>query len=281
MPVSPAKTPPVLSIEKASGGKEPFSEEKLERSLRGAGASPRQVQTVLDLIRRRIYPGINTRKIYRMAFDLLHREARHLAARYSLKRAVMSLGPSGYPFEKFIGALLEKQGYETRVDVQMEGACVSHEVDVVASKGRHQRLVECKFHNREGVKCDIKVALYVYARSLDLKNHLTEGHSNEFWLVTNTKFTTDAIKYGGCVGLNLLSWDFPPGKGLKEWIEREELHPLTCLTTLKTRQKKKLLEQNVVLCRELTHRPGLLSGLGVTQPQIRRILKEVESLAGA
>ena len=265
-------------VKKASGEMEPFSREKLERSLRMTGASGPVIERVIDRVIKKINSGITTRKLYRLAFQLLRKEARHLAARYSLKRAVMSLGPSGYPFEMFIGALMNKQGYETEVGVILQGACVSHEVDVVALKGKHRRLMECKFRNHEGIKCDVKVPLYVYARSLDLENNTPDGTIHEFWLVTNTKFTSDAIKYSECVGLNLLSWDYPKDNGLKRMIEKEGIHPITCLTTLKSNQKKHLLKNQVVLCREIRDNPNLLREIGLKEPQIKRVVKEVTDL---
>jgi ATP cone domain-containing protein/AF1548-like protein len=267
-----------LLIKKADGEIEPFSREKLQRSLNMTGASPALIERVIERVLKKVSPGITTRKLYRMAYQFLQREGRYLAARYSLKRAVMSLGPSGYPFERFVGALLEKQGYGIQIGVILQGACVTHEVDVVAVKGNHRRLVECKYHNHEGIKCDVKVPLYVYARSLDLSNNSPRELITEFWLVTNTKFTLDAIKYGCGVGLNLLSWDYPEGKSLKLMIEREEIHPITCLTTLKTNQKKHLLKNNVVLCHEIIEHPDLLREIGLKEAQIKRVVKEVTDL---
>jgi len=275
---NPHRSKKSLLIQKASGEIETFSREKLERSLSMTGASPVLVQRVIDRVAKKVSSGITTKKLYRMAFQLLQKEARYLAARYSLKHAVMSLGPSGFPFEKFVGALLEKQGYETQVGVIMQGACVTHEVDVVAIKGNHRRLVECKYHNREGIKCDVKIPLYVYARSLDLKNNSPSELVSEFWLVTNTKFTVDAITYGSCVGLNLLSWDYPEGRSLKLMIEKEGVHPITCLTTLKSNQKKKLLSNNVVLCHEIMEKPDLLREIGLKEALINRVVKEVTDL---
>lgn len=155
---------------------------------------------------------------------------------------------------------------------------MTHEVDVVAAKGNHRRLVECKYHNREGIKCDVKVPLYVYARAMDLKNNSPDDLTQEFWLVTNTKFTTDAIKYSECVGLHLLSWDYPEDRSLKLMIEKEEVHPITCLTTLTSNQKKKLLKQNVVLCHEIIDNPDLLRETGLKDSQINRVVHEVTAL---
>ena len=267
-----------ISIEKASGELQLFTEEKLHRSLRRSGASEELAARVVHLLRKEITPGITSQKLYRLAFSLLHKEAGHLAARYSLKRAIMDLGPTGFPFEKLVSELLVSQGYETQLDVLLEGACVSHEVDVIAVKNSRRHLIECKYHNIHGKKCDVKVALYIYARSLDLRKNSKSQPFDDFWLVTNTKFTKDAIAYGKCAGLKLLGWDYPPGKGLKELIELGQLHPITCLTSMNASEKKQLLSRNVVLCHELIDQPTLIYDLHLNSSKIRRILEEVTSL---
>ncbi len=68
----------------------------------------------------------------------------------------MELGDTGYPFEKFVAALLRSEGYETKVGVIVQGHCVTHEVDVVAENDRHHYMCECKFHNSQGRFCNVK-----------------------------------------------------------------------------------------------------------------------------
>ena len=268
----------LISIEKASGEMEAFSNEKLYRSLCHAGASEKLAERVLSLLRNQISRNISSAKLYRMAFKLLHKEARFLAARYSLKRAIMSLGPSGYPFEQLVAALFAHKKYSTQVGVEVRGACVNHEIDVIAARNNHRLFVECKYRNRQGNKCDVKVALYVYARSLDLARNPETPKFDEFWLVTNAKFSQDAVQFGECAGLKLLSWDHPNGNGLRERIQLSQIHPLTCLTTLKVREKKELLSQNVVLCRELLQHPSLLGQIGLKESHIHRVHKEIIAL---
>ncbi|MDH5763555.1 MAG: ATP cone domain-containing protein [Nitrospinota bacterium] len=267
-----------INIEKASGKEEPFSEAKLRNSLRSSGASEELADRVLALLTEKLGAGISTEKIYRLAFKLLHKEARYLAARYSLRRAIMNLGPSGFPFEKLIAAIFRKQDYRTELDRVLQGACISHEVDVIATRNNHRLFVECKYHNNHGKKCDVKVALYVRARALDLQNNKGLEPFNEFWLATNTKFTQDAIRYGQCAGLKLLGWDFPQGRGLKELIQLTQVHPITCLTTLKKADKNRLLQQRVVLCGELEQQPEWLESLNLTASALNRIREEISSL---
>ncbi len=263
-------------VEKASGEREKFSQTKLRRSLRMTGAKEELVDRVMELLQQQVYPGITTRKLQHKAFQILNREANQFATHYNLKRAVMSLGPSGFPFEKLVAAIFASPGYETEADKISQRPCVSHEIDVIATRQNKRMLVECKYHNSYGKKCDVKVALYVYARSLDLKRDSKDNKSafDKFWLATNTKFTLDAIQYGECAGLQLLGWDYPAKKGIRELISLYQLYPITCLTTLKDRDKKELLEKSVILCRDLLENPDILPSLRLKTAKIDQILQE-------
>src|SRR3989344_2359712 len=178
--------------------------------------------------------GITTEEIYRRAFEILQKEeATPVAARYSIKRAVFALGPSGFPFEQFLAEVLRAHGWKAQTGVALNGRCAPHEVDVFAEKNGRRIGVEAKFHNDAGGKTDIKDALYVHARYQDLRaTPDTSSHVDEGWLVTNTRFTRNAIRYAQCSGLSLIGWDYPHGRGLLALIEEVKVHPLTCLTTL-------------------------------------------------
>jgi transcriptional regulator NrdR family protein len=100
-----------ITIVKASGERDVFSESKLRDSLQRSGAGEKAINRVVAAILDELYEGMPTRKIYRRAYQLLRKESHLSATRYNLKQAVMDLGPSGYPFEALIGRLLEKMGY--------------------------------------------------------------------------------------------------------------------------------------------------------------------------
>ncbi len=193
------------------------------------------------------------------------------------------MGPTGFPFERFVGALLEYAGYSTKVDVIMDGICVSHEIDVVAEKNGVRTIIECKFHGEEGRNCNVKVPLYIQSRYNDVKAHWTTKKKetktlNAGWVVTNTRFTTSAVKYGKCAGLYLLSWDYPKNDGLKDRIDRLGLYPITVSTLLSNREKHFLLGRDVVLCRQLLKDKFYLDHLGVSKTRKARILEEVKQL---
>lgn len=270
--------PAPIEIRKADGSREPFAPDKLLRSLRRAGASEADAQRVLERVVEDLQPGTTTKRLYRTAFaELRRRTPDPIAARYGLARAIVELGPSGYPFERFVAAVLCAEGHDVRVGVQLDGRFVSHEIDVEATdaNGRTQ-LCECKFRNSEDGKVDVRTALYVYARSDDLRVR----DYDHFWLVTNGRFTRDAWNYGTGMGLRLVSWLDPAGEGLKDRIERAGVHPVTCLTHLRKKDKRALLRRDVVLCRELLAKPDELDRLDLKRGAGKRALREAAAVVG-
>ena len=273
-------------VEKHSGEKEVFDPEKLRASLRRSGASPQLTGKVEDALEAYLEDGITTREIYRRAFQLLQKFQRSTAARYSLKKAIMELGPSGYPFEHFVGAVIENMGYSVEVGQQVRGQCVEHEVDVVAHNDHQQFMVECKYYNSQGKQCNVKVPLYIHARFQDIEKRWKstpglENRSFHGWVVTNTRFTKDAMDYGRCIGLRMVSWDYPKNESLKDMVEQTGLFPVTVLTLLNRKQKQGLLDKEIVLCRQLLEKPGILNTLGLKGNKIDKVLDEARALVEA
>jgi len=241
------------------------------------------VDAIIDEVQSQLYPGISTKKIYRLAFNLLKKNAGHSAARYQLKRAIMELGPSGYPFEYFIGEILKSQGYSVQVGQVVNGKCVSHEIDVIAEKNNHYMMIECKYHNLPGTVSDVKIPLYIQSRFKDVEYMWMKlpGHEKKIhqgWVVTNTKFSSDAIKYGTCAGLHLLSWDYPEKESLKSQIDTLGLYPITCLTLLTKTEKQKLLDDKIVLCKNILNQPNILDTLEISEKRKSAILNETKTL---
>jgi hypothetical protein len=272
-----------INIVKASGEVAPFDEVKLRRSLERAGAEKILADKIIKEISVQLYEGISTGEIYRKAFDMLRSYSRPLAAKYRLKNAIMDLGPSGFPFEKYVSELLKSQGFETITNQFVQGKCVTHEVDVIATANGDINYIECKYHNQRGLVCDVKVPLYIHSRFMDLKERqslLKENQEKIFrgWVVTNTKFSEDAVKYGLCSGLELIGWDFPTGRSLRQMIDITGLHPITCLTSLSQREKQLLLDDKVVLCRELQNNSALLVQIGIKHNRLKTVLDEAQNL---
>ncbi len=270
-------------IRKESGDLEPFSRQKLVNSLVISGASEVDVKHILWDIENWIQDGIPSRKIRDRAFILLRRRQLGLAARYRLKKAMMELGPTGYPFEILVGEVFRRQGYTVEVGQTLNGHCVTHEVDVVARKGNDLHFIECKYYQHTGKNANVQVPLYIRSRVDDLIRHFKTLPAYEHvtfhgGIFTNTRFTTDAVSFGECTGLDLTSWDYPQGNGLKDLIDREKVFPITVLTKLQTAEKQRLLDQDIVLCRQLVDSPDVLTKLGIEGKKQQRIMDEIRSL---
>jgi hypothetical protein len=266
-------------ITKADGERELFDPHKLEHSLQRAGAGPEARQHVLRVIGNELKDGMHTEQIYGRAFKILREgSAPAVAARYSVKRAIFALGPSGFPFEQFLAEILKAHGWSTRTGMALTGRCAPHEVDVLAEKAGRRIGIEAKFHNEPGGRTDVKDALYVHARYEDLKKSPERSSRvDEGWLVTNTRFTRNAIRYAQCSSLTLLGWDYPRNRGLMHLIEEARVHPLTALTTLTDGEKQRLMDNKIVLCKHVQS-PHLLQEYGVKPDRIYQVMEEAKNL---
>lgn len=269
-----------MRIKKTDGSLEAFDSQKLMASLVRSGAAPEVAADVATHIERELKDEMPTSHIYRHAFELLRKHTRPVAVSYSLRHAIAELGPSGFPFEKFVAEIYKASGYETVTGVIVQGKCVPHEMDVVAWKGDELIFIEAKFHNEFDMKSDLKVALYVKARFDDLKGreYGFGGKSRKLshaLLVTNTKFTSTAIDYGVCAGLSMIGWNYPANGNLHHMIEGAGLHPITAISSLSSAEKKELINQGKVLCRSVNSESALKSA-GIHVEKIPGILEEIK-----
>ena len=271
-----------MLITKADGTQEEFKTNKLRNSLRRSGATKEEIDDIVDRVEAELFEGMKTDEIYRKAFYYLRSNEKPAAARYSMRRALFSLGPTGFPFETFLARLFEAEGYSTKTGLILEGKCAKHEIDVAAYKPDNSFAAEAKFHARPGIKSDLQVVMYSHARELDLVsqkicNDDTCGIT-EFWVITNTKFTSAAERYAKCSGLKLLSWDYPRDNSLHDRIKKAKLYPITSLPELSAAHKRTLIERNVILCRELVERPQVLRHLHLSKRKFEAVISEARQL---
>ncbi|MBS3074756.1 ATPase [Candidatus Pacearchaeota archaeon] len=261
---------------KASGERAEYNRNKIIRTLLRAGADRQKAKEVVYGIERELYDGVSTKEILKLALKAL-KDMPSVAMRYNLKNAIMSLGPSGFPFEKFFAEVLKACSYSTEIGRVYQGHRISQEVDITAKNLKTGRffMVECKYHNQAGIYTDAKVAMYTYARFLDL------GKFFDFpWLVSNTKFSGDAIKYAQGVGMSMTSWNYPLRGSLKELIESKGLYPVTILSSVKGFVKDRLAEAGIVTTKNLIEK-GFEDIIKVTKlPEnlVGRIISEARHL---
>ncbi len=272
-----------MKIVKHSGDIVEFNPEKLKKSLLKSGAGNEVVERILQSILSEIYEGISTKQIYKMAFAMLKKIANSHAARYNLREAIRLLGPAGFFFEKYIARLFFAEQYQTVTNIILQGKCVSHEIDVVFKKNGTIAMVECKYHAGRDAASDVKVPMYILSRFNDIKGNQhtifdKEEIISKCWIVTNNRFTTDAIDFANCSGLNLLSWNYPEDNNLKTKNDNNYLYPVTCLTTLSLAEKDKLLILDVILVKEIINNSDCLEKIELSTNRIKNVLKEASDL---
>lgn len=275
--------PKIVLVKKASGHTEAFDSKKLMKSLRNAGAEPEAITEVVTEIEDWVSDGVTTSQIYTRAFKLYRQISSSGAVLYKLKQAILEMGPSGFPFEHFVGEIFKRRAYDVKVGQIIEGASVSHEVDIIARKDRELILGECKYSHKQGFSVSVQVPLYVHSRVNDIVDKLKKepqykGFTFVPWLFTNGRFTPDSTQYSHCKGIKLMGWDYPVGQSLKDQIERERIFPITILSNLTKSQKSALLTEGVVTCSQLMDQPAWLERLGLDKAR-KAVLKELESLA--
>ncbi len=270
-------------IIKADGTSELFDPGRLVASLQRAGAGVHAAEGITDQITSTIVPGTTSKEVYARAFALLRKEGRPVAARYALRRAMLEFGPTGHPFEDFVSHLFEAEGWAVETRKMIQGKCVMHETDFYASHpGRGEYLAaELKYHNDPGYKTDLKVALYVKSRFDDIFACDEAARTcpiDRGLLVTNTKFTSEAIAYAECAGVELLGWSYPHEESLLVRMYRAKVYPITALTGLSRAEKKLLIDNRVVAVDQILKDRTLLDPLHLAPEVAGELLAEAEGM---
>lgn len=270
-----------IIITKATGEREAFDSNKLRSSLLRSKAEPHIVDEIIDRIGLELKDGMTTAEIYRNAFSLLKEKHVKASVRYSLRNAVMDMGPTGFPFEKLIGEIWRAKGFETTTDFMAMGKCVEHEIDVTAWNNEKLIMIEAKFHNEFGIKSDLKTVLYVNSRWADLQDQKFDGFLgqktlSEGWLITNTKFTEQAIKYAQCRKMNLIGWNYPETGNLQDLIEENNMHPITSLKSIGPREERLLMEAGIVLCKQAKENQDVVRQTGIVGEKFVEMMQEID-----
>lgn len=262
-------------IFKRSKKKESFSLEKYKKSILAAGLNNEDAEKVLDEVSVDPSHYFSSAKLHQATYRALLKRSALVAANYNIPQAIYALGPTGFPFEILCAEMLKAKGFETEVGVVRQGEFITHEVDVIARRKDLNIYCEAKFHNIKHYKNDVKTALYVYARYLDLLNG-NQGEDFRYALISNTTFSKDAVTYAEGVGLILISMNHPVKDTFIDHIRRYKIYPVTALKSLRRGEKRKLLERGIVTVKQLDLKH--LQKLDMSQERETKTLQEVKIL---
>ncbi len=242
------------NVRKASGDIQEFSAEKVADLLTRIEVPADFISKILEQLEAELSEETSTAELRQLITDHLAQlpQPELFIARYNIKPALRKFGPAGHTFERYTAKLLEADGFTNiQTPVLIEGECISHEIDVIATKDGENHMVECKFHNEDGIKSDVSVALYVYARFEDVRHSSSmPGGFQHVWLATNTKVTSEAEKYAACKGMHLLSMEKPYGSSILDRVVRQDLFPVSSLRILEPHLDA-LVENDIILLAQL------------------------------
>lgn len=266
-------------ILKASGELQSFSRNKLKRSFRKCGLKPQECEGILTKLKSPLQKKkVSTHDLFQRSYKLIQKASPVAAVNYSLKRALFELGPAGFHFEDFIARIAQELGFTTEVGLILRGQTVNHEVDILAHQKGVTELIECKFHNHQGIKSDIKTVLYLKARMDDLRAGAHKYKLHDLWIATNTSFTKDAMDYALFHGIKLLGTNTPSEENLLDLIKRLRLYPVTSLKRLKRHHVERLLDHNILTLQDLQESPKELHRLGLTEREQELILADIQTV---
>lgn len=272
-----------MQIVKSSGERAEFDPNKIVRTAVRAGASRTLAERIAEDVSRTLRDGITTREIFQQIMKILDEHAPPVAARFSLSQALQRLGPAGFDFEKYIAGLLKAHGYDATLPDILQGACVTHEVDVLATKDNRTAMIEAKFRQQASLYVAIKDTLATWSRFLDLVDGSKLGkcpHVDECWIVTNTRFSPDSLAFAHCKNMVLIGWNHPEERSLARMIDDKALYPVTVLRSLDHFTQEALARGQVMLVRQLIDAdPAALSKrLGIPEEKLRRLAHEAEAI---
>jgi Holliday junction resolvase len=277
----------LINVINISGEKEPFSKIKVYRSAKRVGSSSKTAREIANIINDEAYEGIKTSKIFSRIKQLLRKESLGLAIKFNIKDGIRKLGPTGFPFEKYVAAIFNDLGFKVEINLSIPGKCVKgYEIDFIAKKDNLVYIGECKYKMYSGDRVDTNDALANYARFLDIsagsyfKKLKYKDVVLKTILVTNSKFSGRAIDYCKCVGAELLGWKTPKGQGLEHFIDGRKLYPITILPGLKGYLRDVLVEERIMLARDLLkiNAKTFSQERNIPLKQIQDLIKQAEKL---
>jgi hypothetical protein len=255
---------------KADGSRQVFDKEKVVRTCLRMGASRPVAYEIATKIEERLYDGITTAKILQMIFRFLpkYRPAtRHMV---DLRKG-LSLMRSKPEFEVFVQLLLAHNGFEVSPNQIIKGKCGEHEVDAIAKKGGVTFFVEAKHHENYHTPTGLDESRIARAVLEDVVEGFSLGVNglkiDRAMIVTNTRYSEHATRYGACRGILQIGWSSPTGLDLRDMIEEKKLYPLTCLRGLRWEATEKLGNAGIVLIKQLAEADlsGLARRTGLSQ----------------
>ena len=241
-------------VTKADGSKQWFDRAKIVKTCLRMGADRQTAYDVAEKVEKRLYNGISTAKILQLIFYFMRKYKPDISHLFDLRKG-LSLMSSKPEFEKYVQILLARNGFEVTQNQILNGKCVEHEVDAIARKNGITYFVEAKHHSSYHTSTGLDESRIARAVLEDVTEGFAFGTTNlkidRAMIVTNTRYSEHAIRYGRCRNILQIGWNSPANLGLQSMIEEKNLYPLSCLRSLRGEDRMKLVNSGIVLMKQM------------------------------
>ncbi len=218
------------------------------------GASLQIAIQVAERIEKRVYEGMPTKQILQLIFRFLQRDKPGYGHLFDLRKG-LSLMASKPEFEMFVQLLLSNHGFEVTPNTILRGRCVEHEVDAIARKNGVTYFVEAKHHFSYHALTGLDESRIARALLEDVSEGFKLGtvdfQVDKAMIVTNTRYSEHAIRYGKCRDIAQIGWNYPAQRGLEDLIEEKKLLPLSCIRGLSSDDRFRLVNSGLVLIKQV------------------------------
>ena len=217
-------------ITKADGTKESFDKSKIIKTCMNADIDEGIANEIADYIDRILPDGSSTHKVHALVMEELDKRQVKNSALVQLRDAIADIDSKN--FEIYTKKILEAEGWKCKWNIIMQGACVDHQIDVLAQKDDDVFIVECKRHFNPHRFFGLYVSLQEKARMDDIIDGFAAGKSNVkvtgSWIFTNAKFSEHAHIY--CKAKNIRMTGWKTGEfGIEFLIKKHNSYPVTIL----------------------------------------------------
>jgi hypothetical protein len=271
-------------VTKADGSRQIFNKEKVVQTCLRMGASPQAAREVAEKVERRLYDGIPTRAVLKMILRFMRSQQPGVGHLYDLKLGLSLMSPRP-EFELFVQVLLAHQGFQVEANQILKGRCVEHEVDALATKDGITYFVEAKHHFSYHALTGLDESRIARAVLEDVSENYTSGglRVDRAMIITNTRYSTHAAQYGRCKNILQVGWSSPENFGLQKMIEDKKLYPLSCLKSLKSDMRSRLVNSGFVLIKQLLEQDSwaLARRAGLQHEALKEVMLKAQLAANA
>ncbi len=248
------------------------------------GATQSMAYGVAEQVQRKVYEGMPTRTILQLILTYMRKRKPALKHLFDLRRGISLMEPKP-EFEMFIQTLLSHNGYEVTPNQILTGRCGEHEVDGIARKDGVTYFLEAKHHYSYHALTGLDESRIARAVLEDVTDAFDMGLTNlkidRALIVTNTRYSDAALKYGSCRNIMQIGWTSPEHMGLRDSVQQTKMYPLSCLRGVSAQARLRLVNAGIVVVSQLLQadRATIEHKTGLPQATIMSILEKAQHSA--